>query len=131
MEKEKIISVLRELWRYKDTDKYSESEIRTALESAISALSAEGEYIKKSELMDHVCYCADWSMDFYYVDKDDIEKMQTYSFPGSADMEKARAEIEQFREALAEKAPSLTDLINAQRTVDICLGIINKHIGGK
>ena len=64
MEKEKIISILQELWRYKDTDKYSESEIRTALESAISALSADGEYIKKSELMDHVCYCADWNMDF-------------------------------------------------------------------
>lgn len=36
-----------------------------------------------------------------------------------------KAEIEQFRESLAEKAPSLQDLINAQRTVDICLGIID------
>lgn len=41
MENKKIISILWELWRYKDTDKYSESEIRAALESAISALSAD------------------------------------------------------------------------------------------
>lgn len=41
MEREKSISILQELWRYKDTDKFSESEIREALESAISALSTE------------------------------------------------------------------------------------------
>ena len=45
-------------------------------------------------------------------------------------LDDVKTEIGQFREALAEKAPSLNDLINAQRTVDVCLGIIDKYIGG-
>lgn len=40
-------------------------------------------------------------------------------------LDDVKAEIEQFREDLAEKAPSLKDLINAQQTVDVCLGIID------
>lgn len=44
-------------------------------------------------------------------------------------IEDVKEEIGQFREALAEKAPSLKDLIDAQRTVDVCLGIIDKYIG--
>ena len=45
-------------------------------------------------------------------------------------LDDVKAEIEQFREDLTEKAPSLKDVINAQLTVDICLGIIDKHIEG-
>ena len=35
---EKAIEILQELWRYKETDKYREAEIRQALDLAIQAL---------------------------------------------------------------------------------------------
>ena len=46
-------------------------------------------------------------------------------------LDDVKAEIAQFREDLVEKAPSLMDLMTAHRTVDICLGIIDKHIKGR
>lgn len=40
MTNEKTIEILKELWRYSKTDKYSESEIREAIENAIKAVEA-------------------------------------------------------------------------------------------
>ena len=39
MEIDKVIKILDELWRYKETDKFSEEEIRIAIETAISYLA--------------------------------------------------------------------------------------------
>lgn len=39
MTKEKSIEIIQELWRYKETDKYIETEIRQALDMAIEALA--------------------------------------------------------------------------------------------
>jgi hypothetical protein len=38
MTNEKTIEILKELWRYSNTDKYSESEIREAIKIAIKAV---------------------------------------------------------------------------------------------
>lgn len=38
MTREETIEILQELWRYKETDKYTESEIRLALDIAIQTL---------------------------------------------------------------------------------------------
>ena len=46
-------------------------------------------------------------------------------------LDDVKTEIGQFREALAEKAPSLRDLINAQQTIDICLGFIDECTKGE
>lgn len=40
MTNEKTIEILKELWRYEKTDKYSESEIREAIRNAIKAVEA-------------------------------------------------------------------------------------------
>ena len=40
MTNEKAIEILKELWRYSNTDKYSESEIRKAINIAINAVEA-------------------------------------------------------------------------------------------
>ena len=40
MTNEKTIEILKELWRYSKTDKYSESEIRKAIKNAIKAVEA-------------------------------------------------------------------------------------------
>lgn len=40
MTNEKTIEILKELWRYEKTDKYSESEIREAIKNAIKAVEA-------------------------------------------------------------------------------------------
>lgn len=40
MTNEKTIEILKELWRYSKTDKYSESEIREAIKNAIKAVEA-------------------------------------------------------------------------------------------
>ena len=39
MEIDKVIQILAELWRYEKTDKYSDEEIRIALETAICYLA--------------------------------------------------------------------------------------------
>ena len=41
MTREKAEQIVKELWKYKHTDKYTEKEIRESLEMAIKALSAE------------------------------------------------------------------------------------------
>lgn len=41
MKREEAIVIIQELWRYKETDKYTESEIRQALQMAIKALEQE------------------------------------------------------------------------------------------
>ena len=53
MDNAKVAEILQELWRYKDTDKYTEEEIREALEKAASAFSG-GEYIKKADALNKV-----------------------------------------------------------------------------
>lgn len=46
---EKAIEILQELWRYKETDKYTEAEIRQALEMAIKALENKPRFILHSD----------------------------------------------------------------------------------
>ncbi len=46
---EETIEILQELWRYKKTDKYTESEIRQALEMAIKALENKPRFILHSD----------------------------------------------------------------------------------
>lgn len=70
------------------------------------------------------------SKDYYEILKCEVEQNLTDYYPfivigNGILLDDVKAELEQFRESLAEKAPSLQDLINAQRTVDICLGIID------
>lgn len=40
MTNEEVIEILKELWRYSNTDKYSESEIREAIKIAVKAVEA-------------------------------------------------------------------------------------------
>ena len=49
---EETIKILQELWKYKETDKYTEAEIRQALEMAIKALKQEP--IDKSAMMHEI-----------------------------------------------------------------------------
>lgn len=42
------IEILQELWRYKETDKYTESEIRLALDIAIQTLKNQPRFILRS-----------------------------------------------------------------------------------
>ena len=42
------IEILQELWRYKETDKYTESEIRLALDIAIQTLKNQPRFIMRS-----------------------------------------------------------------------------------
>lgn len=59
---------------------------RTAFDMAISALSTEGEYIKKSELLQHVTTeeLSDYK-DCDVIHAEEIDKLTTYSFPDSAE----------------------------------------------
>ena len=49
MTEEKAIVILQELWRYKETDKYTESEIRLALDIAIQTLKKRPRFILHSD----------------------------------------------------------------------------------
>lgn len=40
MTNEEVIEILKELWRYSNTDKYSEEEIREAIKIAIKAVES-------------------------------------------------------------------------------------------
>lgn len=57
-----------------------------ALDMAISALSTEGEYIKKSELLQHVTTeeLSDFK-DCDVIHAEEIDELPTYSFPNSAE----------------------------------------------
>ena len=59
---------------------------REALDMAISALSTEGEYIKKSELLQHVTTeeLSDYK-DCDVIHAEEIDELTTYSFPDSAE----------------------------------------------
>lgn len=46
---EKAIEILQELWRYKETDKYREAEIRQALDVAIQTLKNQPRFILHSD----------------------------------------------------------------------------------
>ena len=76
MTREEVIEVLQQ-----DIPCEYDRDLIEALNLAISALSAEGEYIKKSELLEKLTYMGDWNMDFYYVNEDMIHELPTYSFP--------------------------------------------------
>ena len=52
MKTELAIEVLKELWRYEHTDKYTEVETREALDMAITALSADGDLISRQAVLD-------------------------------------------------------------------------------
>lgn len=49
MTEEKTIEILQELWRYKETDKYTEAEIRQALDTAIKALDNKPKFLLHSD----------------------------------------------------------------------------------
>ena len=63
-------------------------ETQDFCKSVISALSAEGEYIKKSELLQHVTTeeLSDFK-DCDVIHADEIDELTTYSFPDSAEGE--------------------------------------------
>lgn len=91
MDNAKVAEILRELWRYKDTDKYTEEEIREALEKATSAFSG-GEYIKKEDALKALhdfwdeCIGYDGSGTEMMLDNESvINSLPTYSFPDSAE----------------------------------------------
>ena len=117
MDNAKVAEILRELWRYKDTDKYTEEEIREALEKAASAFSG-GEYIKKEDMKQLLR-----TIDFYSDLLFEIDDLDTYFIPDSADIEKIRAEIEEdIRNYRCD------EFVDGMRNA---LEIIDKHIGGK
>ena len=151
MDNAKVAEILRELWRYKDTDKYTEEEIREALERAASAFSG-GEYIKKSELLQHVMTeeLSDYQ-DCDVIHAEEIDELATYSFPDSAKteewitwlveramsysillskIEKIKAEIEDYKEFLMANAPTCAHGKISQVMLDSVLNIIDKHIAG-
>ena len=127
---EKAKEILQELWRYKDTDKYTEAEIREALSLAINVLSTEGEYIKKADLLQMVVTeeFSDFSDDdVVYADR--IDDLPTYSIPDSADIEKIRAEIEQ---KINENISMVDGTPNEYAyCYSDALDIIDKHIKGE
>ena len=52
MKNELAIEILKELWRYEHTDKYTETETREALDMAITALSADGDLISRKDTIE-------------------------------------------------------------------------------
>ena len=63
MTRAEAIKVLQELWRYKDTDKYAEKEIRQALSIAINSLQIDEQYDLMYEQAEPNC-------PFYKIDED-------------------------------------------------------------
>lgn len=99
-----------------------------ALESAISALSADGEYIKKADILNEL---GDTNMDILTDEvKEIVNGLQTYSFPDSADIEKIQTEIlEKMADYVASGyANSAEDFEEYSRIV---IRTFNEHIGGK
>lgn len=91
-----------------------------AVEMAISALSTEGEYIKKEHILNEL---GDTNMDILTNEvKEIVNSLPSYSIPDSDDIEKIRAEIE-------ESWYITQDPIYA-RGLETALEIIDKHIGG-
>lgn len=113
--------------------KIDELQIK-ALESAISALSADGEYIKKSELFDKtVRRNSIWNEVTNSEGKgleEIVNDLPTYSFPNSAGIEKIQTEIlEKMADYVASGyADSAEDFEEYSRIV---IQTFNEHIGGK
>lgn len=111
MDNAKVAEILRELWRYKDTDKYTEEEIREALEKAASAFSG-GEYIKKEDILNEL---GDVNMDILTDEvKEIVNSLTTYSIPDSKSVIDKVLEViksERFKtyDYYASLAPSLGD----------------------
>lgn len=106
---------------------------REAKDMAISALSTDGEYIKKSELFDKtVRRNSIWNEVTNSEGKgleEIVNDLPTYSFPDSADIEKIRAEMQ---EKISQY--NQCNQFNGSNTANglrIALEIIDKHIGGK
>lgn len=106
--------------------KIDELQIK-ALESAISALSAEGEYIKKSDILNEL---GDTNMDILTDEvKEIVNGLPSYSFPDSSDIEKIQTEIlEKMADYVASGyADSAEDFEEYSRIV---IQTFNEHIGG-
>lgn len=56
MKNELVIEILKELWRYEHTDKYTEAETREALDMAITALSADGDLVSRKAVLQETVY---------------------------------------------------------------------------
>lgn len=78
------------------------------------------------------CDTADCSKCFHAtVEHDEVMSLPVYRIPSSADIEKARAEIEEYRNILIPPKTSLKNLLEVQSALNKVLDIIDKHIGGK
>lgn len=132
---------------------------REALDMAISALSTDGEYIKKSELLQHVT--TEVLSDYQECDvihAEVIDELPTYSIPDSAktqfieksnfDMEQYKADldtayecgnqfylsaIEKIRAEIAELEDGISSYFHDRPWIfkDEALAVIDKYIGGK
>jgi hypothetical protein len=95
---------------------------------AISALSANGEYVKKSDILNEL---GDVNMDILTDEvKEIVNGLPSYSFPDSADIEKIQTEIlEKMADYVASGyANSAEDFEEYSRIV---IQTFNEHIGGK
>ena len=81
MTRERAIEVLK-AWDLNWSDEFTANEFEQAFAMAISALSAEGEYIKKEDLLNSVTIQDSPYGDFEekVVTIEDIEKLPVYSF---------------------------------------------------
>ena len=52
MTRENAIEILEELWRYEKTDKYTNNQIRKAIDIAIKALKQEPVDVLRGEIID-------------------------------------------------------------------------------
>lgn len=78
------------------------------------------------------CETADCSKCFHAtVEHDEVMSLPVYRIPDSADIEKIRAEIEEYRNILIPPKTSLKNLLEVQSVLNKVLDIIDKHIGGK
>ena len=82
MTRAESIEILKELWRYKHTEKYAENEIREALEIAINSLKVDEMYQLEYEKADE------------FIPKSVIEDIKVEQEPI---LDKIRAEIIELR----------------------------------
>lgn len=141
MTREKAEQIVKELWKYKHTDKYTEKEIRESLEMAIKALSAEPceDTISRAEAIEALDFdisikadsgfwkyrtvIRDMIDDIYNTQKAQIEALPSVQPVRSSVIEDIKAEIENnvewhFKNHQEDIAQIYSDVLN----------IIDKHI---
>lgn len=68
MDKDKIIEILKALWRFKDNPEYSDEEIRKALDFAIRLVEKD-EYIQKALVKTNGQFPFSWPGEVVFYDK--------------------------------------------------------------